>query len=376
MNARRVVAFLAPVAVLTFLLAIAGPAGAQVGDDAVQRKPASTLDVPHPGAVLGLPGRDSALEPDQDILDEAAIAKWIDDVLAERARERGMDRRLTLVGDFPRQRVEVVRGAEAEVGRRFYRRGWTDGLPIVAPTLGRVEAMVRGAGGRPGTEVVATLEPLQGFSLPRPPPLEDSTAKKDEPEPDGYREFKVTRPSNNATIRDNGGNVSVSLTLTPGLRRGHSIEVMMDGQPIGAGSGTSVTLTEVDRGTHTVPAVAGAGGPGHVDEAPIPIITIHLVLQSHTTHWVDLSALYEIEVQIPVSIVVEPSAAARHDFGKPESRLDGPSMVEIDPRGASHLLEPDVRSRRRNDECSCEQETHGHLSKRGASHLSPEWLAR
>ena len=91
---------------------------------------------------------------------------WIDDVLAERARERGMDRRLTLVGDFPRQRVEVVRGpdAVAEAGRRFYRRGWTDGLPIVAPTLGRVEAMVRGAGGRPATEVVATLEPLQGLA--------------------------------------------------------------------------------------------------------------------------------------------------------------------------------------------------------------------
>jgi hypothetical protein len=99
-----------------------------------------------------------------------------------------------------------------------------------------------------------TLEPLQGFSLPAPPPLEDSTAKKDEPEPTGYQEFKVTSPSNNATIRDNGGNVPISLSLTPGLRSGHRIEVMMDGQPIGSGSGTSVTLTEVDRGTHTVQA--------------------------------------------------------------------------------------------------------------------------
>ncbi len=103
-----------------------------------------------------------------------------------------------------------------------------------------------------GEEV--TLEPLQGFSLPPPPRLKDSTANKDAPEPAGYQEFKVTSPSNNATIRDNGGNVPVSLTLRPGLRSGHSIEVMMDGQPIGSGSGTSVTLTEVDRGTHTVQA--------------------------------------------------------------------------------------------------------------------------
>ena len=53
------------------------------------------------------------------------------------------------VGDFPRQRVEVIRAADPEcvLGERFYRRGWTDGLPVTAPTLGRVDEMVR-AGGR------------------------------------------------------------------------------------------------------------------------------------------------------------------------------------------------------------------------------------
>ena len=99
-----------------------------------------------------------------------------------------------------------------------------------------------------------TLEPLQGFSRPPAPPLEDSIAEKDEAETVGYEEFKVTSPVNDATIRDNGGNVRVSLSLTPGLRNGHSIELMMDGQPIGSGKSTSVTLTEVDRGTHTVQA--------------------------------------------------------------------------------------------------------------------------
>jgi hypothetical protein len=106
--------------------------------------------------------------------------------------------------------------------------------------------------GDQGEEV--ELEPLQSFTVPPAPPLEDSTAKKDEPEPVGYKAFKVTSPTNDATIRDNGGNVRVSLSLSPGLQSGHSIEVMMDGQPIGGGSGTSVTLTDVDRGTHTVQA--------------------------------------------------------------------------------------------------------------------------
>jgi hypothetical protein len=98
------------------------------------------------------------------------------------------------------------------------------------------------------------VEPLQSFTLPPAPPLKDTSAKDKAPEPVGYKEFKVTYPSNDATIRDNGGNVRVSLTVTPGLRIDHSIEVMMDGQPIGAGSGTSVTITDVDRGTHTVQA--------------------------------------------------------------------------------------------------------------------------
>jgi hypothetical protein len=99
-----------------------------------------------------------------------------------------------------------------------------------------------------------TLEPLQTFSAPPAPPLEDSSAGKDEPKPVGYEDFKVTNPTNDATIRDNGGNVRVSLSLTPGLQSGHNIELMMDGQSIGSGKSTSLTLTEVDRGTHTVQA--------------------------------------------------------------------------------------------------------------------------
>ena len=104
-----------------------------------------------------------------------------------------------------------------------------------------------------------TLEPLQTFRLPPAQPLPKSApAKKDEP--DGYEEFAVTSPSNDATIRNSGGNVQVRVSLSPGLRSGHSIEVTMDGKSIGSGSGTSITLTEVDRGTHTVQAAVKDDG--------------------------------------------------------------------------------------------------------------------
>ena len=99
-----------------------------------------------------------------------------------------------------------------------------------------------------------TVEPLQTFSTPPAPRLEESTGREDEPEEVGYEEFKVTSPENDTTIRDNGGNVHVSLSLSPGLQSGHSIEIFMDGQAIGSGSSTSLTLADVDRGTHTVRA--------------------------------------------------------------------------------------------------------------------------
>ena len=93
---------------------------------------------------------------------QRASGEWIDDTLRSRAEEQGLLDRLTQVADFPRQRVEIVRrpDAEGQVNENFYRRGWTDGLPIVAPTLARVNAMLR-AGGAPRNSVLGEAEPLK-----------------------------------------------------------------------------------------------------------------------------------------------------------------------------------------------------------------------
>jgi hypothetical protein len=95
---------------------------------------------------------------------QRASGEWIDDTLRARAEEQGLLDRLTQVAAFPRQRVEVVRGpdADGQVNEMFYRRGWTDGLPIVPPTTTRVDAMLR-AGGLPRTQVLGEAEPLKGL---------------------------------------------------------------------------------------------------------------------------------------------------------------------------------------------------------------------
>ena len=75
---------------------------------------------------------------------QRASGEWIDDTLRARAEEKGLLARTPLAGVFPRQRVELVRGADptAEVNRRYLLRGWTDGLPIVPPTLGRIDELL------------------------------------------------------------------------------------------------------------------------------------------------------------------------------------------------------------------------------------------
>lgn len=93
---------------------------------------------------------------------QRADGGWVDDVLVERAAEAGLEWRYPDAGRFPRERIEVLRGqTDREIDRLYYRRGWTDGLPIVPPTQARVRAMLRRAGLSGETELGAA-EPLFG----------------------------------------------------------------------------------------------------------------------------------------------------------------------------------------------------------------------
>lgn len=88
---------------------------------------------------------------------------WVDDALGDRGRETDpVGMRFAGARVVP-QRVEAVRSADvdAAVNECFYRRGWTDGLPIVPPTVGRVREMVRFSPESAST-VIGELEPMHG----------------------------------------------------------------------------------------------------------------------------------------------------------------------------------------------------------------------
>jgi hypothetical protein len=96
---------------------------------------------------------------------QQAAGAWIDDTLKQRAAERGLAAKVPLAADFPRQRVEVIRGpgAEERLQQLFLRRGWSDGLPVVPPTVARVKAALAFVDRAP-TEMLGEVEPLKGLA--------------------------------------------------------------------------------------------------------------------------------------------------------------------------------------------------------------------
>ena len=69
----------------------------------------------------------------------------------------------------------------------------------------------------------------------------------------GYSEFKISRPAKDETIRNNAGDVTIAVQLTPNLKSGHKIILNVDGNETEI-SGLSKSYSGIDRGSHNVSA--------------------------------------------------------------------------------------------------------------------------
>ncbi len=68
-----------------------------------------------------------------------------------------------------------------------------------------------------------------------------------------YTNFEIMQPENDQTIRNDEGNVSVGLLLTPGLAEGHSLQIFIDGTKVdGTMRSTQFNLKGLSRGSHTL----------------------------------------------------------------------------------------------------------------------------
>tara|TARA_B100001250_G_scaffold340068_1_gene307616 strand:+ start:381 stop:890 length:510 start_codon:yes stop_codon:yes gene_type:complete len=79
-----------------------------------------------------------------------------------------------------------------------------------------------------------------------------STSRGKNKEDFSYKKIFVSSPADGSAIRSNDGNVTISVNSEPPLRSGHQILITMNGKELSKGSGKSVSLTNLDRGTHTV----------------------------------------------------------------------------------------------------------------------------
>lgn len=68
-----------------------------------------------------------------------------------------------------------------------------------------------------------------------------------------YGTMAITSPTNDEAIRNNAGNMEVTFRLSPGLKQGHELRLLMDGAVVqNVASSEPIALTNVDRGTHTL----------------------------------------------------------------------------------------------------------------------------
>jgi hypothetical protein len=110
---------------------------------------------------------------------------------------------------------------------------------------------------RDGAEEIQ-LQPVQTFSAPETPV---SSADADEETVDeedelAYESLAISSPIQEETIWNTGGKVSVSISLSPGLRMGHTVRMYYDGRLLGdlPPGTTTAELNDVVRGSHTLRA--------------------------------------------------------------------------------------------------------------------------
>lgn len=101
---------------------------------------------------------------------------------------------------------------------------------------------------------------LPDYSRYAPRPIGNPSAQSgnqtvNESEFRGYQSMRFEQPESGSVIRDDNGNVPVSIALQPRLQPGHRITIRLDGLNVdGTFTGTSLKLTKVERGSHRLSA--------------------------------------------------------------------------------------------------------------------------
>jgi len=99
-----------------------------------------------------------------------------------------------------------------------------------------------------------TSVPATDIPEKKPEPTSESD-KEDKNKTTKYTYLRITSPENDATVRNNSGNFSISFNIQPSLntKQGHYFSVHMDGKTMHDKlSSLSANMTNIDRGSHSL----------------------------------------------------------------------------------------------------------------------------
>jgi len=121
------------------------------------------------------------------------------------------------------------------------------------------------------------LPDLSTVGRTRAAPQQTEPVEDEKKEVTKYTELKITSPANDATIRDNSGNFSISFSVKPPLDTDfeHTFSVSLDGKVVKKNlTSSSASFSNIDRGTHNI-SVSVKNKSGKTLRKSKPV-TIHL----------------------------------------------------------------------------------------------------
>lgn len=119
-------------------------------------------------------------------------------------------------------------------------------------------------------EQPVTLPPPSTYQAPAPVMPQPKTAPQ--VSASKYTALSIVSPANDATLRDNAGNIEVKVSLSPALQAGHKLVLLVDGSSQGETTDNTFALTNLERGSHQLTAeVRDAKGETLISSASVTV---------------------------------------------------------------------------------------------------------
>ena len=96
------------------------------------------------------------------------------------------------------------------------------------------------------------IKPVTTITLPKPEAVREPEQLREKVETEGaaYSALRFIAPDNEQAFYSGNGDVAFQVASSPGLKKGHKYEVTLDGQPVGQSTSGTVSVRNIDRGTH------------------------------------------------------------------------------------------------------------------------------